>query len=52
MKRGTDGALAMGEWGSSLEYHTAWDDMRFVNKESWFVGGIILGTWGLRLANR
>jgi len=52
MKRGTDGALAMGEWGSSVEYHTRWDTMQFVNKESWLVGGIILGSWGLRLANR
>ena len=52
MKRGTDGALAMGEWGSSVEYHTRWDTMQYVNKESWFVGGIILGSWGLRLANR
>jgi hypothetical protein len=52
MKRGTDGALAMGEWGSSWEYHTRWDNMQFVNKESWLVGGIILGSWGLRLANR
>ena len=52
MKRGIDGALAMGEWGSSWEYHTRWDNMQFVNKESWLVGGMILGTWGLRLANR
>lgn len=52
MKRGTDGALAMGEWGSSWEYHTQWDSMQFANKESWLVGGIILGSWGLKLASR
>jgi hypothetical protein len=51
MKRGTDGALAEGEWGSSWEYHTPSETMEHVSKESWLVGGIILGTWGLRLAN-
>jgi hypothetical protein len=51
MKRGTDGALAEGEWGSSWEYHTPFDTPDHASPESWMVSGIILGTWGLRLAN-
>lgn len=50
MKRGTDGCLAMGEWGSSWEYHTQWDTIDYVNKESWAVGGMLLGSLALFLA--
>jgi len=51
MKRGTDGSLAMGEWGSSWEYHTAGDTIQFVNRESWLVGGILLGSLALSIAD-
>jgi hypothetical protein len=50
MKRGTDGCLAMGEWGSSVEYHTPWDTIEYANKESWAVGGMLLGSLALDLA--
>jgi len=50
MKRGTEGCLAMGEWGSSWEYHTQWDTIDHVNKESWAVGGMLLGSLALHLA--
>jgi len=51
MKRGTEGCLAMGQWGSSEEYHTQWDTIDYVNQESWAVGGILLGSLALRLAS-
>ncbi|UCF07311.1 MAG: Zn-dependent exopeptidase M28, partial [Thermoplasmata archaeon] len=50
MKRGIHGAFAMGEWGSSWEYHTQWDTIEHVNKESWQLGGILFGTLALYLA--
>jgi hypothetical protein len=50
MKRGTDGLLAEGEWGSSWEYHTQGDTLAHVNRESWLVGGVLLGTLALEIA--
>ena len=40
----------MGEWGSSLEYHTVWDTLEFVNPESWLLSGVILGTVAMEIA--
>ncbi len=51
MKRGIHGGFAMGEWGSSWEYHTLWDTIEHVNKESWQLGGILFGTLALSIAN-
>jgi aminopeptidase YwaD len=51
MKRGTAGCLAMGEWGSSWEYHTQWDTIEHVNQESWAVSGMLLGSLALHLAS-
>ena len=50
MKRGIDGSFAMGEWGSSWEYHTQWDTIEYVNKESWRLSGIMFGTLALEIA--
>ncbi len=50
MKRDIDGAFAMGEWGSSWEYHTQWDTIEYVNKESWILSGVILGTLAAEIA--
>ncbi|UCE73462.1 MAG: M28 family peptidase [Methanomassiliicoccales archaeon] len=49
-KRGIDASFAMGEWGSSLEYHTQWDTIEHVNKESWQISGILFGTLALDIA--
>lgn len=51
MKRGTEGCLAMGEWGSSREYHTQWDTIEHVNQESWAVSGMLLGSLAIHLAS-
>jgi hypothetical protein len=51
MKRGIHGGFAMGEWGSSWEYHTQWDTIEHVNKESWQLGGILFGTLALDIAS-
>jgi len=51
MKRGAGGCLAMGQWGSSEEYHTEWDTIDHVNPESWAVGGILLGSLALHVAS-
>jgi acetylornithine deacetylase/succinyl-diaminopimelate desuccinylase-like protein len=50
MKREIDGSFAMGEWGSSWEYHTQWDTIEHVNKESWQLSGILFGTLALDIA--
>jgi hypothetical protein len=50
MKRGIHGSFAMGEWGSSWEYHTQWDTIEHVNKESWQLSGILFGTLALEIA--
>ena len=50
MKRGIDGSFAMGEWGSSWEYHTQWDTIEHVNSESWKLSGIMFGTLALKIA--
>ena len=50
MKREIDGAFAMGEWGSSWEYHTQYDTIKHVNRESWQLGGIIFGTLAVEIA--
>ena len=49
MKRGIDGSFAMGEWGSSVEYHTQWDTIEHVNKESWLLSGVMFGTLALEI---
>ncbi len=49
-KRGIDGGFAIGEWGSSWEYHTQWDTIEHVNPESWQLGGIVFGTLVLEIA--
>jgi hypothetical protein len=49
-KRGIDASFAMGEWGSSWEFHTQWDTIEHVNKESWQLSGIIFGTLALDIA--
>jgi Zn-dependent M28 family amino/carboxypeptidase len=49
-KRGIDGGFAMGEWGSSWEFHTQWDTIEHVNPESWQLGGIVFGTLALDIA--
>ena len=51
MKRGVHGGFAMGEWSSSWEYHTQWDTIEHVNKESWQLGGILFGTLALDIAS-
>ena len=51
-KRGLEAAFAMGEWGSSWEYHTALDTIEYVNKDSWRLSGFIFGTLALDLAGR
>ena len=50
MKRGIDGSFAMGEWGSSWEYHTQWDTIENVNQDSWRLSGIMFGTLALEIA--
>jgi aminopeptidase YwaD len=49
-KRGIDASFAMGEWGSSWEYHTQWDTIEYVNKESWKLSGVMFGTLALDIA--
>lgn len=49
MSRGINGSFAMGEWGSSWEYHTQWDTIEYVNKESWQLSGIIFGSLALEI---
>jgi len=49
MSRGINGSFAMGEWGSSLEYHTQWDTIEYVNKESWILSGIMFGSLALEI---
>ncbi|MEE9150610.1 MAG: M28 family peptidase [Thermoplasmata archaeon] len=49
-KRGIDASFAIGEWGSSWEYHTQWDTIEHVNKESWQLSGILFGTLALDIA--
>lgn len=49
-RRGIDGAFAMGEWGSSWEFHTQWDTIEHVNPESWQLGGILFGALALEIA--
>jgi len=51
MKRGIHGGFAIGEWGSSWEYHTQWDTIEHVNKESWQLGGVLFGTLALDIAS-
>jgi hypothetical protein len=50
VKRGVEGAFAMGEWGSSLEYHTVYDTIEYINAESWTISGVILGTLAMNIA--
>jgi hypothetical protein len=49
-KRGIDASFAIGEWGSSWEYHTPWDTIEHVNPESWKLSGILFGTLALDIA--
>jgi len=49
MKRGIDGSFAMGEWGSSFEYHTQWDTIEHVSKESWLLSGVMFCTLALEI---
>jgi aminopeptidase YwaD len=49
-KRGIDASFAIGEWGSSWEYHTQWDTIEHVNPESWQLSGILFGTLALNIA--
>jgi hypothetical protein len=49
-KRGIDACFAIGEWGSSWEYHTQWDTIDHVNPESWKLSGILFGTLALDIA--
>jgi hypothetical protein len=49
-KRGIDACFAMGEWGSSWEYHTQWDTIEHVNPDSWRLSGILFGTLALDIA--
>jgi hypothetical protein len=49
-KRGIDASFAIGEWGSSWEYHTQWDTIEHVNPESWQLSGILFGTLALDIA--
>ena len=49
-KRGIDASFAMGEWGSSWEFHTEWDTIEYVNKESWKLSGVMFGTLALDIA--
>ncbi|UCG69760.1 MAG: M28 family peptidase [Thermoplasmata archaeon] len=50
MKRGIEGSFTMGEWDSSLEYHTQWDTIEHVNKESWQLSGMLFGALALDIA--
>jgi hypothetical protein len=49
-KRGIDASFAIGEWGSSWEYHTLWDTIDHVNPDSWRLSGILFGTLALDIA--
>jgi carboxypeptidase Q len=49
-RRGVENGFAMGESGSSWEYHTSLDTIGYINKESWAVGGVLFGTLALRVA--
>ncbi len=49
-KRGVDACFAIGEWGSSWEYHTQWDTIEHVNPDSWRLSGILFGTLALDIA--